>query len=124
MRPRDEPIMRRPKRRPIDLNLSLRPLDANSRFGRIEAIRVCRDAEACKGDAVGGVFAAGGRGEGEQDGGVLVSAGAVLFDGCEDGGGFAVRGGDGVVEGLEAPGEGVNADCSILRISTPKDQFS
>lgn len=99
----NEPIVRGSERRPIDLNLSLRSLDPNSRFGRIESIRQCRDAEVCKGDAVSGMFAAGGRGEGKQDGGFFVGAGAVLFDRCEDGGGFAVGGGDGVVEGLEAP---------------------
>lgn len=96
--------MRGSKRRPIDLNLPLRPLDPNSRFGRLKAIRIRRDAEVCKGDAVGGVLAAGGRGEGQEHGGHFVCAGGVFFDGCDDGGGFAVGGGDGVVEGLEAPG--------------------
>lgn len=58
-----------------------------------------------------GVRAARGGGEGEEDGGLLVGAGGgVFFDSGEDGGGFAVGGGDGVVEGLEAPGQGVDAD--------------
>lgn len=95
--------MRGSKRRPIDLDLSLGSLDANGRSGRIEAIRVRGDAEARQGDAVGG-FAAGCGGEGEQDRGVFVGAGGVFFDGGEDGGGFAEGSGDGVVEGLEAPG--------------------
>lgn len=83
---------------------------ADGGFGGVEAIRVGRDAEVGEGDAVGGMCAAGGGGEGEQDGSVFVGAGGVFLDGCEDGGGFAVGGGDDVVEGLEAPGQGVDAD--------------
>ena len=72
---------------------------------------------------MGGMLAAGGGGEGQQDGSVLVGAGAVFFDGCEDGGGFAVGGGDGVVEGLEAPGQGINADCEIQGVNLTENIF-
>ena len=68
---------------------------------------------------MGGVGAARGGGEGEEDGGFFVGAGGVSFDGGEDGGGLAVRGWDGVVEGLEAPGERVDADWfrGLLQVS-------
>lgn len=38
---------------------------------------------------VGGVGAARGGGEGEEDGGFFIGAGFVFFDEGEDGGGFA-----------------------------------
>ena len=50
-----------------------------------------------------GVLAVWGGGEGENHGGFFVGAGGVSFNGGGDGWGFALRGGDGVVEGLETP---------------------
>ena len=50
-----------------------------------------------------GVLAVWGGGEGEDHGGLFVGAGGVFFDGGGDGWRFALRGGDGVVEGLETP---------------------
>lgn len=115
----DEPIARGSERGPVDLHLPFGPLDANGRSGGVEAVGIGRDAEVCEGDAVGGVGAARGGGEGEEDGGFFVGAGGVSFDGGEDGGGLAVRGWDGVVEGLEAPGERVDADWfrGLLQVS-------
>lgn len=106
----NEPPHRRSRRRPIDLDLAFGALDADGRPGGIPTVRVRRDAEVCERDAVRrmGCRAAGvgGGGEGQEDGGVFVGPrGGVFLDGGEDGGrGFAVGGGDGVVEGLEAPG--------------------
>ena len=61
------------------------------------------DAEVCERDAVGGVRAVRGGGEGEEYGGLLVGAGGVGFYGGGDVRGFAGGIGDGVVEGLETP---------------------
>jgi hypothetical protein len=51
----------------------------------------------------------GGAGEGEQHGGHLVGAGGVLFERGNDGRGLTCGFGLGVVEGLEYPGQGVDA---------------
>lgn len=48
-------------------------------------------------------------GEGEEDGGHFVGAGAVELHGGGNGGGFPCRGVLGGVEGLETPGESVDA---------------
>ena len=52
---------------------------------------------------MGGVGTVGGGGEGEDHGGLFVGAGGVFFDGGGHDGGFALGGGDGVIEGLETP---------------------
>ena len=110
------------------MDLAFRALDAYSRFSAIEAVRVGGDAEASESDAVSGVcaVAAGGGGEGEEHGGVFVGAGGGVFvHSGEDGGGFGGGGGDGVVECLEAPGQGVDADYegSCQRIVQREESF-
>ena len=61
------------------------------------------DAEICQSNGVRGVLTVWGGREGEDHGGFLVGASGVSFDGGGDGGRFALRGGDGVVDGLETP---------------------
>ena len=95
--------MRRSKSRPTNLYFAFCALDADRGTGRVVPVWVGGDAEVCESDAVGGVGAVGGGGEGQDHGGFFVGAGGVFFDGGGYGGGFALRGGDGVVEGLETP---------------------
>lgn len=95
--------MRRAEGWATDLNFALCTLNADSGTGCVVAVWVGSDAEVCESDAVGGVRAVGGGGEGEDHGGFFVSAGGVFFDGGGYGGGFALGGGNGVVEGLETP---------------------
>lgn len=95
--------MRWPKSRSTNLDFAFSALNADRRAGCVVPIGVGSDAEVCESDAVGGVRAVGGGGEGEDHGGFFVGAGGVFFDGGGYGGGFALGGGDGVVEGLETP---------------------
>lgn len=110
----NDAVTRGSVRGPIDLNLALGALDADGGFGGVVAVDVGGDAEVGQGDAVrwvrGGVGAAGAAREGQDDGRVFVDARAGVFgDGGGDGGGVAGGGWDGVVEGLETPGYGVDA---------------
>ena len=95
--------MRRAESRTRDLDFAFCALNADRGTGCVVPVWVGGDAEVCESNAMGGVRAVGGGGEGEDHGGFLVGAGGVLFDGGGDGGGFAVGGRDGVVEGLETP---------------------
>lgn len=110
----DDAVVRGSVGGPVDLNLAFGALDADGGFGGVVAVDVGGDAEVGQGDAVrlvrGGVGAAGAAGEGQDDGGVFVGAGRSVFgNGGGDGGGLAGGGRDGVVEGLETPGYGVDA---------------
>ena len=95
--------MCRSKSRSTNLDFALCALDTDSGAGCVVSVWVGSDAEICERDAVSVVRAVGGGGEGEDHGGFFVGAGGVFFDGGCYGGGFAVGGGDGVVEGLETP---------------------
>ena len=71
-------------------------------------------SEVRKGDSVGGVLAMRGRRKGEHYGCLFVGACGVLLDRRGDGWGFARGGWNGMVERLEAPGKGVDADYAGL----------
>ena len=94
--------------RAIDCDFAFCALDADGRSGGIAAVWVSGDAEVCKSDTVGGWgggMTAGCGGEVENHGGHFVGAGrGVGGDGRDDGGGFAERWRERVVEDLEDPG--------------------
>lgn len=101
-----DPPRRRPVRRVVHLDLALGALDADGGARAAAPVRVGGHAQVRGCDAVG-VRRAGGAGwEGEEDGGHLVGARLGVFgDEALDGRrGLALRGGEGVVEGLEDPG--------------------
>ena len=95
--------MRRSERRPADLNLPFGALYPNSGTRGVMSVWVGCDAEICQSDAVRGVLAVGGGREGEDHGGFFVGASGVSFNGGGDRWRFSLRGGDGVVDGLETP---------------------
>lgn len=95
--------MLRSEGRPRNLNLPFRALDPDRRICGIIPIRIGGDAEIRKGDAVGCLLASGGGGEGEEHGGFFVGACGVFFYGGEDGGGFSLGRGDGVINRLKTP---------------------
>ena len=91
------------ERWPADLYFAFCALDADGWSGSVMPIWIGSNAEIRQRDTMRCMIAAQCGGKGEQDGGLFVDAGSVFFDGGEDGGGFAGRGGDGMVDGLEAP---------------------
>jgi hypothetical protein len=92
-----------------DLDFALVALDADGWACATLAVGVGSCAESGGGDTVGVAAEFGRAGEGEQHGGHLVGAGGVLFERGNDGGGLTGGFGLGVVEGLEYPGQGVDA---------------
>ena len=90
----------------VDLDLAFGALDADCRPRGAARVGVGRDADGCCCDALGVRRAGGAGGEGEEDGGSFVGAGLWVFgyEALDGGRGFAVRGRERVVEGLEEPG--------------------
>lgn len=85
----------------VHLDLALRSLDPDAGGARVVGVR--RAVEVCRRDA-------DGVGPGADDDGVVVHAGFVHVHAARDLGGFAGLGRLGVVEDLEDPGEGVEAE--------------